>query len=595
VSGGGGQEPPPERFSSLLGNPEYSHPVNDAQKARILLTMQRQYGNRYAQRALRASVSAPQSSVQLQRKEAQAEVTGGDNLLSRIQRATSGGDRLESGTQARLEDGLGADLSNVRVHTNTEADHLARSVNARAFTTGQDIFFQAGEYTPASADGMHLLAHEAAHTVQQTAGPVSGTPVPGGVSISSPSDSFELEAERVADGMMAGSPERADTSGPTALQRQERSTKNEAASHVSIQRDDAQTGDAKPAYAQPGQVAEVGVALLEMNRPGVETARANALVRIGKITLLQQEGSSAIGSMKMRLMQLSERYNQAYKQYAAVIAAAKQEARDQQETLDLVVGIAIGVLVGLAFEVAAVYLTAEAAGQVVVSGLKKWGKKAATEAVGEGVEAGGAAAGEKTGLTEIAGKDLQPEGLKPEVLQMEIWRALSRLYAATLNLRKGILDQALLMGSAEYAIGEIKAQPDGNPDMSVDEDVELVLAVIRADQGLKTLDAALDTASEKIAALKSGIAGMPDYSVEQMEKDIWILWMSTLKKDSNILDIDAIEDHLTALGLVDFGRYTSDEDENEAIEMAKRKAEEVRESRSRAFGGGIGGAKVGPK
>jgi hypothetical protein len=72
-----------------------------------------------------------------------------------------------------LEAGLGADLSSVRVHTGGEADHLARSVDAVAFTTGSAIFFRSGAYNPGTSVGLHLLAHEATHTMQQAAGPVA--------------------------------------------------------------------------------------------------------------------------------------------------------------------------------------------------------------------------------------------------------------------------------------------------------------------------------------------------------------------------------------------------------------------------------------
>jgi hypothetical protein len=58
VTAAGGEEPPPEQVSHLFGRPEYSHPVNDGQKARILLSVQRHYGNRYTQRVLAKSRSS---------------------------------------------------------------------------------------------------------------------------------------------------------------------------------------------------------------------------------------------------------------------------------------------------------------------------------------------------------------------------------------------------------------------------------------------------------------------------------------------------------------------------------------------------------
>jgi hypothetical protein len=63
---------------------------------------------------------------------------------------------------------MGVDLGAVRVHHDRSADQLNRAVSAKAFTTGDDVFFSSGAYEPASKQGQHLLAHELAHTVQQS-------------------------------------------------------------------------------------------------------------------------------------------------------------------------------------------------------------------------------------------------------------------------------------------------------------------------------------------------------------------------------------------------------------------------------------------
>jgi predicted secreted Zn-dependent protease len=125
-----------------------------------------------------------------------------DSIAQRIQAASGGGGQLDEGVQQHLEQHLGADLSGVRIHTDGEADRLSRSVNAIAFTTGQDIFFSSGSYDPSSSEGQHLIAHEVVHTVQQANGAVAGTATAGGVSISDPSDAFEQEAEQVANQVM---------------------------------------------------------------------------------------------------------------------------------------------------------------------------------------------------------------------------------------------------------------------------------------------------------------------------------------------------------------------------------------------------------
>jgi hypothetical protein len=53
------------------------------------------------------------------------------------------------------------------VHSDSQSDGLNQTIQARAFTTGQDIFFRQGEYNPGSSRGQELLAHELTHVVQQ--------------------------------------------------------------------------------------------------------------------------------------------------------------------------------------------------------------------------------------------------------------------------------------------------------------------------------------------------------------------------------------------------------------------------------------------
>ncbi|MCC6454542.1 MAG: alpha/beta fold hydrolase [Caldilineaceae bacterium] len=87
-----------------------------------------------------------------------------------IQRAQGRGQPLDPTVRSHMEQNFGVDFSKVRVHTNGESDQLNRILDARAFTTGQDIFFQRNAYRPHSGSGTQLLAHELTHVVQQTGG-----------------------------------------------------------------------------------------------------------------------------------------------------------------------------------------------------------------------------------------------------------------------------------------------------------------------------------------------------------------------------------------------------------------------------------------
>ena len=77
----------------------------------------------------------------------------------------SSGVPLELSTRISMEQSFGSDLSNVRVHTGPRADASARSVDALAYTVGNDIVFR-NEHVPVPGSPNHLLAHELAHVVQ---------------------------------------------------------------------------------------------------------------------------------------------------------------------------------------------------------------------------------------------------------------------------------------------------------------------------------------------------------------------------------------------------------------------------------------------
>ncbi|RST21229.1 DUF4157 domain-containing protein, partial [Streptomyces sp. WAC04770] len=76
---------------------------------------------------------------------------------------------LDASTRTDMESRLGADFSDVRVHSGPAARSSAAEVGARAYTSGSDIVIGEG-----GAD-RHTLAHELVHVIQQRRGPVAGT------------------------------------------------------------------------------------------------------------------------------------------------------------------------------------------------------------------------------------------------------------------------------------------------------------------------------------------------------------------------------------------------------------------------------------
>ena len=110
--------------------------------------------------------------------------------------AHGGGRALDRAVSDHVGSALGDSLSDVRIHADGAAAALTRSVSARAFTVGSDIFFAPGEYRPGSPAGRELLTHELVHVVQQRDAARSGP-----LTVSEPGDSLEREAEDVARGL----------------------------------------------------------------------------------------------------------------------------------------------------------------------------------------------------------------------------------------------------------------------------------------------------------------------------------------------------------------------------------------------------------
>jgi len=90
---------------------------------------------------------------------------------SKLESSKGGGQSLDDSTQSEMESKMGADFSGVKIHTSGTAGEMSESINAKAFTHGQDVYFNSNQ----SPQNKELLAHELVHTVQQ--GKSTETPV----------------------------------------------------------------------------------------------------------------------------------------------------------------------------------------------------------------------------------------------------------------------------------------------------------------------------------------------------------------------------------------------------------------------------------
>ena len=108
------------------------------------------------------------------------------------------GQPLDHSTLRSMQMRFGRDISTVRVHQGAKASQSARAVEALAYTVGRDVVFRDGQYSPGTASGKKLLAHELSHVAQQRNAPSSG---PVGI-LDSPA--HEAEADRAAEEMHLG-------------------------------------------------------------------------------------------------------------------------------------------------------------------------------------------------------------------------------------------------------------------------------------------------------------------------------------------------------------------------------------------------------
>jgi Domain of unknown function (DUF4157) len=213
----GAQEPPLPSLAPIFRSADFSHPVNDEQKARALHLLQKNYGNHYVQRVLAgetASSTGQSIPIPIQRAPSPASPGGETTTGSFSQLSHSSGQSLDADTQASMGASFGQDFSNVRVHDDSAAHHAAKDLNAAAFTTGSDIYFSQGAYNPSSHSGQKLIAHELTHVAQQSRG-ASGISA-SRFGISHPSDPLEQEADRSSEKVMRGERPNLSASLPTS-------------------------------------------------------------------------------------------------------------------------------------------------------------------------------------------------------------------------------------------------------------------------------------------------------------------------------------------------------------------------------------------
>jgi len=316
----------------------------------------------------------------------------------------------------------------------------------------------------------------------------------------------------------------------------------------------------------------------------MEDVRARATARQLQAEACIGLAADVLSSLKARLEGVSSVYGTAYERYSRVVEEGKAAAKSEEEWIDIGVGILLAVAIGAGVGAAAIALEVEEA--VVAEAAKEAITATATEA--------GKYAGKHTGLLEVVGTDLEPGGLKPEVMKLKLWEQLVDLHASVLKTVNQADLQSLIASGAEYAIGEIKAQIGGGAGADLElPDLHHLIGTLAADDAAYAgLEARLSAAITNLQGVRASLSSAPSPlgREEEMERDIWILWMAELSEDeAKVLDRDPIEEHLEALGFitsyygsggslgVDTGVWTSKDDCLEMVQAARTRAAALRQ------------------
>lgn len=160
-----------------IGSPNDHYEKEADQVADMVMKMPASNDSQIVQQ--KSLTSTPSSFIQRQKGNSEEEEIvqmkkDGSNsnkpsttLDSSLQKSKGGGKAMDSSTRSGMENSIGADFSKVKIHTNENAVQMNHSLSAKAFTHGNDVYFNKGQYNPKSSEGKHLLAHELAHVVQQ--------------------------------------------------------------------------------------------------------------------------------------------------------------------------------------------------------------------------------------------------------------------------------------------------------------------------------------------------------------------------------------------------------------------------------------------
>ncbi len=479
------------------------------------------------------------------------------NLAAAVQRSVadpSGGQSLDPSTQQFLGSQIGHDFAKVRIHADGEADDLARSMSAHAFTTGSHIFFRSGMYNPETPDGMRLLAHEATHTAQQAAAPVMAMHAPGGLVISDPADPLERAADAQAEQVVAAA------ARPTNEAETDRASDPAApvgdgahTSGIMVQREpdhDAGGGantPGVPSFQQANKTPTTGAAVKDLPpRNDIELMGMRSKARQIDSTTFITAVQTDIKNIREYFKWVNSVYERSYEHYDLVLKQANAQAETQQVVVDLLFGVALGVAVGALSEVTLGAMAANTAYELLA------------EVAAEGVEGGLGLGAGVTGIKPEIAKAKASDELNPALKKIQALTQLDDLNSAALQMAvTNTFVYTNPIVQAERLSAELRVAEAGGERRLSDDDIRQgYLKLMRFDlQGLRMENTIKET-QVKFDALRAAYMGKQAPTDLRTEQDIWIPWLAQQNPVgswgglfASIVENKIIANHLVDIGL----------------------------------------------
>jgi hypothetical protein len=541
------------RESSEVGGS--AHSDGDLSPGKSTLT-QRHGGGRSMQVILRvdSAEAARELAGLFGRRDDNGVASDADEHVDRA--ATSSGQPLPGDLRDRFETSLDADLSDVRVHTGGDSAMAAGAVGAKAYTVGNDIHFGEGQFDPGSADGMHLIAHEVAHTVQQHGQPARRQ---NKLEVSTPGDPNELEADVAADAMVAGRSAVVSSGGGVARK---------------IHRDSngADDKDKDKAWA-----TEIRDKVQE-----VQDAASKAT------DILNEDADTALKAVK-QAQQSYNSFEAAYSQALGRFTKGVKKAMEQAEELRGYVKFAANTAITMF------------GGAAVKEGFELAGKAAGI------IEKAGKAAAVIDKFTKPAGPekpDAKPE-VNPGPTTATDWKAL--LGTAIESYDKYIKGNKAIAGINKSCLEQVKFLNSvidgkgGDNPRTGDQGTKAEGFKTGSAEAIQILGSfqkgAVSTGATSFATTVSN--ALDKQTSEKIEQDIAIKWMGGLSK-SQLSALDDADSYLKQLGVidtkgnrlgVDTGKYTTEWDT--MVMQARAQVETRAQAMLGTVRGWGGGRKVG--